>query len=49
MCALEGLQAEERYSRIVFTRSIQPVGRDIGYLPGSMEEKMNPWLAPVFR
>jgi len=46
MCALEGMQAEERYSRIVFTRSIQPVGRDIGYLPGSVEEKMNPWLAP---
>ncbi len=45
MCALEGLQTG-KYSRIVFTRSIQPVGRDLGYLPGSMEEKMNPWLAP---
>ena len=24
-----------------------PMGRDIGYLPGTMEEKMAPWLAPV--
>jgi PhoH-like ATPase len=24
------------------------VGRDIGYLPGNLEEKMNPWLAPIW-
>ncbi len=35
------------YERIVLTRNVQPVGRDIGYLPGSMEEKMNPWIAPI--
>jgi len=35
------------YDRIVFTRNVQPVGRDIGFLPGSMEEKMAPWLAPI--
>jgi PhoH-like ATPase len=35
------------YKRIVFTRSIQPVGRDLGYLPGDMNEKMDPWLAPI--
>ena len=29
------------------SRPIQPLGRDIGYLPGSMEEKMVPWLAPI--
>jgi PhoH-like ATPase len=37
----------ENYKRIIFTRSIQPVGRDLGYLPGSMDEKMSPWLAPI--
>ena len=47
MAALEGLQ-EERYKRIIITRSLQPVGREIGYLPGGLEEKMDPWLAPVF-
>ena len=47
MAALEGLQ-EGTYKRIVITRSLQPVGRDIGYLPGGLEEKMDPWLAPIF-
>jgi len=47
MAAMEGLQ-EDIYSRIIITRSLQPVGRDIGYLPGTMEDKMDPWLAPVF-
>jgi len=35
------------YERIVVTRSIQPVGRDLGYLPGDIKEKMDPWLAPI--
>ena len=35
------------YSRLVVSRPIQPMGRDIGYLPGSMEEKMSPWVAPI--
>jgi PhoH-like ATPase len=38
---------KKKYKRIVFTRSIQPVGRDLGYLPGDMHEKMSPWLAPI--
>jgi len=35
------------YKRIIVSRPIQPMGKDIGYLPGSMEEKMAPWLAPI--
>jgi len=35
------------YKRIIFTRSIEPVGRDLGYLPGDIDEKMSPWLAPI--
>jgi len=38
---------ESTYRRLIVTRPIQPLGRDIGYLPGSMEEKMIPWLSPV--
>jgi PhoH-like ATPase len=38
----------DAYKRIVFTRSIEPVGRDLGYLPGTIDEKMSPWLAPIF-
>ena len=46
MAALSGLN-QDRYDRIIFTRSIQTVGKDIGYLPGDMREKMHPWMAPV--
>ena len=46
MAGLEMIQAGT-YNRIVITRSIQPVGRDLGYLPGDVKEKMNPWLAPI--
>jgi len=35
------------YSRLVVSRPIQPMGRDIGFLPGTMEEKMAPWVAPI--
>jgi PhoH-like ATPase len=35
------------YRRLVVTRPIQPMGKDLGFLPGSKEEKMNPWLAPI--
>lgn len=36
-----------RYSKVIVTRPVQPVGRDIGFLPGTMEEKMEPWIAPI--
>ncbi len=36
------------YERLIITRTLQPVGRDLGYLPGSMEDKMQPWLMPIF-
>ncbi len=35
------------YDRLVITRTLQPVGRDLGYLPGSLEDKMQPWLMPI--
>jgi PhoH-like ATPase len=36
-----------KYDKLVVTRPIEPLGRDIGYLPGTMEEKMAPWIAPI--
>ena len=35
------------YKKMVISRPIQPLGRDIGFLPGTMEEKMVPWLMPI--
>jgi len=46
MAGLDGIQ-NGRYKRVVISRSIQPVGRDLGYLPGDMDDKMQPWLAPI--
>jgi PhoH-like ATPase len=43
-----GLRAENNhYSRLIVSRPVQPLGKDIGFLPGSMEEKMLPWLMPI--
>lgn len=36
------------FTRLLVSRPIIPLGRDIGYLPGSVEEKLNPWLQPIF-
>jgi len=36
------------YDRIIISRPIQTLGKDIGYLPGTMEEKMAPWMKPIF-
>ena len=35
------------YNKILVTKPVEPVGKDIGFLPGTMEEKMFPWLAPI--
>jgi len=35
------------YKRLLMTRPIVPLGRDIGFLPGDKDEKMKPWMAPL--
>ena len=41
------LGSTSTYKKIVVTKPVEPVGKDIGFLPGSLEEKMLPWLAPI--
>ena len=36
-----------KYKKLVVSRPVQPLGKDIGFLPGTMEEKMMPWLMPL--
>jgi PhoH-like ATPase len=36
------------FQRLLVSRPIFPMGRDIGYLPGDIEEKLNPWMQPIF-
>ena len=35
------------FDRLIFTRPIVPVGEDLGYLPGDVDEKMEPWTHPL--
>lgn len=39
---------EGRFKRLLVSRPIFPMGRDIGYLPGDVEQKLNPWMQPIF-
>lgn len=36
------------YKKIVVARPIMPVGKEIGHLPGEKEEKLRPWMQPIF-
>ncbi len=36
------------YTRILVSRPVMPLGRDIGFLPGDVDEKLNPWMQPIF-
>ncbi len=39
---------EQTYQKLLVSRPVFPLGRDIGYLPGDVEEKLNPWMQPIF-
>jgi len=45
--ALELVINRKEYDKFVIYRPIQPVGNDIGYLPGTMEEKLGPWFQAI--
>lgn len=47
-CGLQRVADEKRYRRLVVARPIFPLGKDIGFLPGSLDEKLNPWMKPIF-
>jgi PhoH-like ATPase len=39
---------EDKFQKLLVSRPIFPLGRDIGFLPGDLEEKLNPWMQPIF-
>src|SRR5688572_15492662 len=39
---------EGAYARLLVSRPVMPLGRDIGFLPGDLEQKLNPWMQPVY-
>lgn len=38
---------DKRYDRVLIARPVIPMGKDIGFLPGSVEEKLEPWMQPI--
>lgn len=47
-CGLRKVFDEGVYNRILISRPIMPLGKDIGYLPGTKEEKMYHWMRPIY-
>ena len=36
------------FRKLLISRPVFPIGKDIGYLPGDIEQKLNPWMQPIF-
>lgn len=46
-CGLELTLEKRLTSKMIIYRPIQPMGNDVGYLPGTLEEKLEPWMSAV--
>lgn len=46
--SLDRVVDEKAFSKILVGRPIQPMGKELGFLPGDVEEKMGPWMKPIF-
>lgn len=45
---LQKVAEENVYNRLLVSRPVFPMGRDLGFLPGDIEEKLTPWMQPIF-
>jgi len=45
---LEQVVERKKYKKLFIARPIIPMGKDIGYLPGSEKEKLKPWMQPIY-
>jgi PhoH-like ATPase len=48
VAALYKVLIEEAYKKLLISRPVIPLGRDIGYLPGTLEEKLHSWMLPIY-
>jgi PhoH-like ATPase len=39
---------QHRYRRLLVTRPVIPMGKDVGFLPGDKDEKLRPWMQPIY-
>ncbi|SET64552.1 PhoH family protein [Paenibacillus sp. NFR01] len=42
------VEDEHRYKKLLIARPVVPMGKDLGYLPGEKEEKLRPWMQPIY-
>ncbi|HOI54260.1 MAG TPA: PhoH family protein [Phycisphaerae bacterium] len=47
-CGLHAVVNTKSYEKLLVSRPIMPLGRDIGFLPGSKDEKLANWMQPIF-
>ena len=47
-CGLQQILKEQIYDKMVITRPIVSVGKEMGFLPGDLGEKMEPWMQPIY-
>lgn len=45
---LQKVAEENVYNRLLVSRPVFPMGKDLGFLPGDIEEKLTPWMQPIF-
>lgn len=45
---LEKAICENKYHKVLVSRPVIPMGQDIGYLPGDINDKLGPWMQPIF-
>ena len=48
LAGLHKVLVEDQYERILISRPVVPLGRDIGYLPGDIKEKLHSWMMPIY-
>ena len=47
-CGLKQVADDRSFRKLLVSRPIFPLGKDIGFLPGDIEQKLNPWMKPIF-
>ena len=45
---LQKVADEKLYSRLLISRPVVPMGKDIGFLPGDISDKLTPWMQPLY-
>ena len=45
---LEKVVEQRTYKRMLITRPVTPMGADLGFLPGDKEDKLRPWMQPIY-